>query len=211
MAVITISKQHYAGGLSLAGRLAKRLGYRRLDREIGSALARDLGLSQGEVDFLDQARHVWTLKLADYIAAKIVRGTSGMKPSDVNIGQIDAEAFFQRTAELITEAADQGNVVIVGRGGALLLWGRPDVIRIRIVAEEETRLTTIMKRDHCDRLAALNQLKRVDQSSADFVRTWFKADWNDPTVNDIVFNRTFLTEEDCLDLIFRAMELKKLI
>ena len=211
MAVITISKQHYAGGLSLAGRLAKRLGYRRLDREIGSALARDLGLSQGEVDFLDQARHVWTLKLADYIAAKIVRGTSGMKPSDVNIGQIDAEAFFQRTAELITEAADQGNVVIVGRGGALLLRGRPDVIRIRIVAEEETRLITIMKRDHCDRLAALNQLKRVDQSSADFVRTWFKADWNDPTVNDIVFNRTFLTEEDCLDLIFRAMELKKLI
>lgn len=210
MAVITISKQHYAGGLSLASRLAKRLGYRRLDREIGSALARDLGLSQGEVDFLDHARHVWTLKLADYIAAKIVLGTSGMKPSEVNIGQINAKAFFQRTAELITEAADQGNVVIIGRGGGLLLRGRSDVIRVRIVAEEETRLTTIMKRDHCDRTAALNQLKRVDQSSADFVRTWFKADWNDPTVNDIVFNRTFLSEEDCLDLILRAMELKKL-
>ena len=210
MAVITISKQHYAGGLSLTGRLATRLGYRRLDKEIGLALARDLGLSQGEVDFLDQARYVWTLKLADYIAAKMVRGASGMKPSDVKIGQINAGAFFRKTAELITEAAEQGNVVIVGRGGGLLLRGRPDVIRIRIVAEEDTRLNTIMLRDRCDRASALNQMRRVDKSSADFIRTWFKADWNDPTVNDIVFNRTFLGEDECLDLILRAMELKKL-
>ena len=97
----------------------------------------------------------------------------------------------------------EGKVVIVGRGGNLILPGG-DGVRVRLVALEEHRIAALVEREGLSLEAAVQALKKQDADRADFIRRHFRVDSNDPTRFDMVLNLSTIGMDTAVDLICQA-------
>jgi len=197
MAVITISRQMGSLGTEIAREVAGQLQYEYLDREgIEQGLTAH-GLAIVEVEKFDErSTPFWTK------------------------WQNQGQKFFHAIQMVIYEAARSGNVVIVGRGGQLILRGIPGVLHIRIIAPIEDRVQRLMprygedKKDGVQRLVArygedekelLRILNKSDRDSGGFIQTFFDADWGNADLYDLTINTRNLTVDLAVDMILRAI------
>ena len=122
MSVITVSRELGSQGIEIAQAVANRFNYQCVDKEkIGIALA-DCGLPQIEIEKLDEK-----------------------KPSFWDSWTIDRNKFFHHLQMMIYEYAQKNNVVIVGRGGQILLKDLPGVLHVRVFAPFDVRIRRIME------------------------------------------------------------------
>ncbi len=68
MAVITISRQVGAGGVTLGQRLAKRLGYRYVDNEIIEQVAEKVRVSSDEVRGFEKSGFIGLMEFIKHIS-----------------------------------------------------------------------------------------------------------------------------------------------
>ena len=118
MSAITVSRQMGSRGDELALQVAQRLGWRRVCRDLINQAARAAGVPQVALAEIDEL------------------GFLGLRPSAK-----DWRAYQNQVERIIRELADAGEVVIVGRGGQVVLRGRPDVWHVRVIAPPEARVT----------------------------------------------------------------------
>jgi len=183
MSVITVSRQMGSRGLEIAQAVASRFDYQYVDKEkIGMALA-DAGLSKIQFDKLDEK-----------------------KPSFWDSWAIDRNKFFHHLQMIIYEFARKNNVVIVGRGGQILLRSLPGVLHVRVIAPFDVRLQRIMKQEGADEKQAFRLLRRSDEDSAGFIQSFFKADWEDPSLYDLVINTQKLSVDSAIMMILEAIQ-----
>lgn len=71
--------------------------------------------------------------------------------------------------EVIHSLASEGRMVIVGRGSAAILQGRPDTIHVRLHAPVEWRLQVICTTRNVDEKEGLRMLQEVDAMRASLV------------------------------------------
>ena len=111
MAIITISRQMGTGAYEIAKDVAKRLKYSLVDGSRIVELAAAYGLSEEELQRVDE------------------------KPP-VSLTDDDQRhaAHLSAIELLLLECCRQGNVIIYGRGGQDLLTGMDNVLRLRFVA-----------------------------------------------------------------------------
>ena len=131
MAVVTISRQVGSGSYEIATRVAKLLGYRQFDKRLIIKVAAEMGLSENEVvdfseanyraaGFLDRLLGRRSQNVAKVSTRK--RDSTGAEA--LTIEQLD-EAFCVDLIRTAIEAAyEQGNLVILGRGGQAILKNR---------------------------------------------------------------------------------------
>jgi len=163
MSVLTISRQLGSLGTEIAQAVSEKLNYEYLDREkIGEALA-DLGLPSLEINRLDEK-----------------------KPSFWGSWQTQREKFLHLLRAVIYDFASKGNVVIVGRGGQVLLKDLPGVLHLRIVASFDLRVKRLSEQRWVDESQAHRVLHRSDRDSAGFLRSFFDVDWDDQNLYDLV-------------------------
>ena len=182
MAVITISRQMGSLGTEIAREVAGQLQYEYLDREgIEQGLTAH-GLAIVEVEKFDErSTPFWTK------------------------WQNQGQKFFHAIQMVIYEAARSGNVVIVGRGGQLILRGIPGVLHIRIIAPIEDRVQRLMPRYGEDEKELLRILNKSDRDSGGFIQTFFDADWGNADLYDLTINTRNLTVDLAVDMILRAI------
>jgi len=182
MAVITISRQTESLGTEIAREAARRLQYEYLDREgIGQGLTAH-GLAVPEVERFDEK-----------------------KPSFWANWQIQGRKFFHAMQMVIYEAARRGNVVIVGRGGQVLLKGIPGVLHVRIIAPLQARVQRLMAKEGGNEKELLQILKQSDVDSGGFIRTFLDADWEDADLYDLTISTDKLPVDAAVDMILRAI------
>src|SRR5512146_879462 len=131
MAVITISRQYGSLGNIVANALGQRLGYRVVMRELINQAASAAGAPEVALAVIDEL------------------GLLGLSPSEE-----DYQAYIHAVKYVMQGLADEGNVIIVGRGGQVVLAGRPDVLHVRTVAPVEVRAARLMERHHISLAAA---------------------------------------------------------
>ncbi len=183
MAVITISQGTHSGGRMLAQAIARRLGYRCLDRDEVIAKAAEWGVSQDDLrtaiekppSFFSQSQHTKYLYLA----------------------------FIQAA---LTEEARRGNLVYDGLAGHLLLGKGQHVLRARIVAPVAFRAAMVEFHRQCSRQEALAYIERVDEERRKWTRFLYGVDWTDPAVYDIVLNLEQMTLVEACDAICALAE-----
>ena len=56
------------------------------------------------------------------------------------LGMVDADCIREVAQRLVLEAAQQGNAVIVGRGSAYHLQGRPDALHVFLYAPFQDKI-----------------------------------------------------------------------
>jgi len=207
MAVITLSRQSGSEGNLITQLLCEKLGYRYFDKNLMARLAKEIGLSASQVidasaehhrakGFLEKMFGNFQLPFGD--------------PSGWTFtAQQDAreEMSVQHVRDLINAAYEQGNVVIVGRGGQITLADKPDVLHIRVIAPVETRISRWQAREGLTYEIAKERVKERDQAHIDYVKRFFDADITDPELYDLVINTEKLTPTAAVGLIVKALEL----
>jgi cytidylate kinase len=107
--------------------------------------------------------------------------------------------------QLIRATYAQGNVVVVGRGGQVILRDLPDVLHVRIMAPLELRIRRHAERAGLTEAAAREAVLTRDKASADFVKYYYDADVADSTLYDLIINTGKLTPSAAADLIIGAL------
>lgn len=117
--VITISREYGSGGAAIGQELARRLGWKLLDRDLILELARRAHVPPSEVSQMDE--HVSSF-IERVLKAYWLGNTyvwSGPAPEVV-----DSDYLAELTAIVIREAGKLGQCVIVGRGAQCVLQKR---------------------------------------------------------------------------------------
>ena len=105
-------------------------------------------------------------------------------------------------------AAEQGHVVIVGRGSQVLLAQQRDVLHVRIIAAFEKRVTYVMQREGIDQTAAESRIKMKDHDRTKHLDTAFHQKPDDAHLYDVVLSTAFLDLVGAVEIISLALQQK---
>lgn len=102
--------------------------------------------------------------------------------------QMEAERnqYLACLTMLLTEQILRGDVVYYGHAAHMLLCGIPNILRIRVLAHPEFRITSVIRTMGLSREEAKEYIRKVDEEREKWVRFLYGVDWNDPALYDIV-------------------------
>lgn len=178
MAVITISRQKGSYGNQIAKVVAERLRYNC----VGKAEISDVLADQG-------------------LGALIFEKFDGRRPSIWHSLSQQKKQFIHFLRAAVYDFARRGNVVILGRGGQVLLKSIPSTLHVRIVAPFETRVRRLMEMADYSRRKAENELLLSDHDSSGYIRSYFDINWSDIDMYDLVLNTRTMSVDAAVSLI----------
>jgi len=206
MAVVTISRQSGSLGNDITRILCNSLGYKYFDKNLMLQLASEIGLEPDQV--VDVSSDLYQAKsLIERLFGKI-QLPFGDPSAAAYLAQEEARMALTvaHVRSLIEAAYEQDNIIIVGRGGQVVLANKPDVLHVRVVAPLETRIQRWQARDGLTYEEAYQKIHERDAAHVDFVRQFFEADITDATLYDLVINTEKLTTDASASLISKALE-----
>lgn len=206
MSVITISRQYGSYGDAVAELVCDRLGYRCLDKNLMRELAAQAGLKPNKViSHLSEDQYRPRTLVERFFADA---GPYSRHP--VMWAEYGAEKGREQLAteliiQLIQAAYQKGNVVIVGRGGQVVLREKPDVLHVRLVAPLGIRIRRHQIRAGLNAEAAREEVLERDLASAEFIQSYYGADVADPSLYDLIINTGGLSLAVAADLIIGTL------
>jgi len=96
--------------------------------------------------------------------------------------------IITQTAETMLQLASCGNVILIGRAGNIVTASLPHVLHVRLVAPLDDRIERICFADRKSPAEARQFCIQEEAARARYVRTYFKADINDPLQYHLVIN-----------------------
>lgn len=186
MSIITISRGSYSKGKEVAEKVASKLGYKCLSREII--------LDASDLYNVPEIK----LKKAVHDSPNILERLAQNKKAYI--------AYYQSS---LAERVKEDNVVYHGLAGHLLLRGIPHILKIRIIAELEDRIMIEMKRENVTRREAINIIKKDDEERRKWTQHLYGVDTWDSHLYDLVIHIHKFTVEDAVDFICDATKLKQ--
>lgn len=144
--IITISRQHGAGGREIGQKLAKKLGVPFYDKEVTSLVAQESGLAQEYVDKIEEK---------DSILYGLYLTTQANQTAIV------------AQEKVLKKIADCGSCVIVGRAGDYVLKDY-NPYKVFVYAPIEFRKNRVMKNYGDDEKTAIENIEKADKRRAKF-------------------------------------------
>lgn len=210
MPVITLSRQFGAGGAAVGRLLAKRFDAQYLDREVVFEAARRAGLPAALADELDERAPGWLTRLGMALTAAYPEVVIPDGAGEVAVPG-DEHRLVEFTREVIVEAAERGNAIIVGRGGAFILRDRPRVLHAQLEASLEARVRycrmqaeELAGKEAPDDEALARLCTDIDRARATYLRRHFGVDWRDPSHYHLIVDTGRLGLETAAELIALA-------
>jgi hypothetical protein len=110
------------------------------------------------------------------------------------------EGYVRMVGLVIRGLAQEGNVLILGRGGQVLLKHHSDALHLQIVAPKAQRLQVLMTQHGLSRREAQNRLRASDRARFDYLRRYHDEDWLDPALYHLVLNTGYVPVATAADL-----------
>lgn len=165
---VTISRQLGAGGAAVGQRLAARLGYLCLDREILKLAARQTGASEENLVRWDERLSSFWERLIDSLAVGPPESTYTTIAGPPTVR--DAGLFVVE-ARIIQEIAQRRNVVVIGRGAFWTLREHPRLVRIFLHASPGRRVGAVREAFKLSKdEEARAMIDRVDKEREKFIQ-----------------------------------------
>ncbi len=215
MPAITISRQYGSGEREIVDRVCELLGYRVFDKWLLTEIAAEVGLSKEEiVDFSEDNYKVKTLesRLGERLSVPTRRSVA--MPTTVegpeqgvtfSVEQWDEQQAVALVNTAILAAYSLDFVVIVGRGGQVVLKDKPNVVHIRLEAPLETRIARVQKDAHLSYQRAQQLINQRDEESAQYLECYHKVRWDDPSLYHLILNTGKVDPEAAAQIIITAM------
>lgn len=181
MAVITVSRQMGSGGDHIARQLAEDLGYNLVDAGLIYRVAERAGVSIDEVKEYDEKYHSRAVEwLMNFVTPRIGKIITHEEE------RLDPESYIEYSKTVVRGLAEEGNMVIVGRGGQFILHDRENVFHIRIKANEDYRAKNISDRKNISYDDALVMVRKSERQRQSYTERYFHQDINDSRWYDLI-------------------------
>lgn len=181
MPVITLSREMGSLGDEIAAAVAARLKLRVVGRELINRAAKEAGAPEVALAEIDEL------------------GLLGVKP-----GPAALRLYRQKVAEVLESLAAEGDVLLVGRGGQVVLAGHPGVLHVRTAAPREMRIRVVQQRCQVSPEVAAARVDASDRARAGYLKRHHRTDNEDPRLYDLVLNTARLDVVASVDLICLA-------
>ena len=179
---ITISREVGAGGRTIAELVAQRLAVTEkkpastpwavFDANLAKQVLEDHKLPPNLERFMTED--------ARLPVEAIVEEVLGLHPSGWTL--------VQHTTKTILRLAGLGHVIVVGRGGTVITARLPNVFHVRLVAPLEMRIRRTGEYYHLNETEAAKFVREKDHARRRYVRRYFNAEIDDPTLYDVTLN-----------------------
>ena len=196
--VLAISRQLGSGGAALGQSVARQLQLRYADRDILHQAALRLHVDDSDVAPLEERVETFWEHLAPLFLFGVTGGpmTPPLPPS------VTGSALFNIESEIIQSLAARENAVIVGRGAAHVLRGRPGLVTVFLHASEAFRVARLVERlDEPEHSQALEMVRRSDRQRAEFNRSITGRDWIDATQYDVCIDTSTVGLEKATGIV----------
>lgn len=201
MGVITISKESGTESEQVASLLAKKLGWEYIGKQLVARLAKELRISESEVEAFRQDAQWRLLRFVDRYTCTLVQ-----KVVDREHGCLEDKNYFEAVKKLVEDVYQAGNAIIIGWGGQCLLRGKPGVLHVRLRKDEEGKIKTIMSKYRLDRKAAKDYIAREEGDSKSLIKHYFKEDWNDARLYELIIDMGKTSIEEAVEMIIKNLK-----
>ena len=184
MAIITISRGSYHRGREVAEKVAKKLGY--------ECLSRDILLEASEEFNIPEIKLIRAIQDAPSILDRFTR---------------QKEKYVAYIRAALLKHVQKDNVVYHGLFGHFFLQDIPHVLKVRIVADLEARVADEVKREGISESKAREVLMKDDEERRKWALQLYGADWWDATLYDLVIHLKTIKVNDAVDLLYHIVQL----
>jgi cytidylate kinase len=197
MAVITISRQFGAGGITLGKMIADSMGYTFADSDIIQRVAKEANVS---TDWIESFEKEAGSKLSRFISGMVSKRWLDRVLADER-GYLDEKIYLDYLVLIVAQFADEGDVVILGRGSQYILDDHPDAVHILLVDEFESRVKFMMERYEMPRKKAERMVLNEDRRRVNLYKRLGKSDYDNPQLYHLVLNMGRLDLETARDMV----------
>jgi cytidylate kinase len=181
--VLTVEREFGSGGADIARELAERLGWKLYDHLLTDEIARLMDCDCRVVE--ERAEHKDPLRYRLFKA--FMRGSFEGSQNAPRLKMVDADCIREAAERVVTAAAKNGDAVIVGRGSAYYLRGRPDTFHVFVYAPVEEKVHRLRKKGHSAEEAA-ELAETVDRDRAAYIKRYFDVEWPARYLFDLMIN-----------------------
>ncbi len=171
--IITISREHGAGGREIGQKLARSLGIPFYDKEVTMLAAQESGLAE---EFIENVDDKTSLLYSLYLS------------TDVNQTAISAQA------KVLKEIAEHGSCVIVGRAADFVLKDYP-LCKVHVYAPMDYKIQRIMKNYGDDEKLAKQNIEKSDKRRAMFYKNVTGMNWGEKENYNLCIDSSVGTEK----------------
>ena len=192
---ITISSSFGAGGNVVGPAVAERLGLPFFDRAIPVAVARRLAIPLDEASAQDErAPSTWARLARAFANMAVPMAPQVLAPQD------NPEKFREETERILRQIAETTGGVVLGRGGALVLRKSPEVLRVRLDGDVRARIARVAELQRVGLEEAKAMQKETDGARDQYLKLFYRAKPDDPTLYDLRIDSTTIPLEICTEL-----------
>ena len=178
MPIITISRGSYSRGKEVAEKLARKLGYDCVSRDIFLEASSEFNIPE----------------------IKLVRAIHDA-PTVLEQFSFGKERYLAYLRSALLQHVIKDNVVYHGLAGHYFLQGIPHVLKARIIADFDDRVREEMKRENISEAAARQILRKDDEERRKWGLQIYGIDTWDPNLYDMVLHVSRLTVDDAVDIL----------
>lgn len=183
MAIITISRGCFSHGREIAEKIAARLDY--------ACISREILIEASQCFDIPEKKLLTSLHDAPTLLERFTH---------------TRDRYLACIQAALLDHVTRDNVVYHGHAGHLLLRGFPRILKVRIIAATADRVRLLLLERHITADEAQAHIRRDDQQRACWTRFLYQKEVNDPALYDIVITVGSISIDDACDLIVNAVD-----
>lgn len=227
MPVVTMTGTTASGAREVGPLVAAILGFDYVDQQIMVSAAQRCGVPLGEIVEHDEQRAPLRERLADALGSILERsaaygadplmGSSGLEAilaqtyADLSREQsppFSDELYIETISTIIRELAASGAIVILGRGGQMILRDHRTATHILCIAPAELRAMRLAERDSVGLEEARHRMEKSDKGRAAFYKKFWKVDVEDPRLYDLTIETSKVPYELAAEVVATVARVK---
>lgn len=182
MSIVTISRGSYSKGKAVAEKLASKLGYECVSREIIVEASKEFNVPETKL----------TRALHD-------------SPSLFDRFTYGKERYIAYIKNAFLQHIKNDNIVYHGLAGHFFLHNAPNVLKVRIIADLDSRIQEEMERENISASEAKKLLLKDDEERRKWSHHLYGMDTRSSSLYDLVIHINKLSIDDAVDIIEAAV------
>lgn len=200
--IITITRQYGSGGHDIGKSLAENLGIPFYDKELISLIAKQSGVAPEVFEHADEKAAnslLYSLSVGLYNYGNGFSNSMGDLPIN--------DKLYILQHRIIKEKAENEYFVIVGRCADYILKDNPDVVKVFIYADLESRIKRAVERQDIEPARAKQAVVKADKNRANYYSFYSGQKWGQVDNYDLCINSTNLSTDQAVRLITNYLEI----
>ena len=186
MGIITIARGTYSYGQEIAEKVAQKLGWNCISREVILETSEEYNIPE-----------IKLTRAFENAPSILDRFTHGKKK------------YISYSRAILLQHLKKGNVVYHGLVGHFFVENISHVLKILITANMNDRISLVKERDKISRKEAALLINRLDDKRRRWGKTLYGIEPWDPCLYDLTFHVNRITVEDAVDTICQISKLKQ--